>query len=300
LRNIDTGIEPFYALKVDRIVRDAEKGWVNFTLKPAELCDLFDQNPEFFNRAESQTALKLSPKEQLSMLAAFQLHNHTGVSKTVNLPASSTVEEVEELILKSRDMRLKGFTVYRDSSLDGIITVSGENGSKAIEAGDEDEPISDIGDDRDSRTFTAKSSSLTAHITLTHDSKNNIREVFVAAGDVGADINAIFTGFGMILSVALRKAPTLFSSLVKVLCKVRMDQRVLVRTKMSEDPIVGNSLPQAIGLLMRQRKEFLDRGGKVDVPKEMGSCDLCPECHQLALRREGSCRKCQKCGYSTC
>ncbi|MDR2352390.1 MAG: hypothetical protein LBF22_04370 [Deltaproteobacteria bacterium] len=295
LRNIDTGIEPFFALSVVRRVRDAKEGWLNFTLKPMELSDLFEQFPDFLERTEAQTALKLEPIEQLNMLAAFQLHNHTGISKTINLPASATPDEIKQLIVSSRDKRLKGFTVYRDSSLEGVISVAPKEKTQVPE--DED---FDVGDDRPGRIYRARSSSLSAHITLSHDSANNIREVFVSAGDVGADINAIFTAFGMILSVALRRAPSLFDPLVKVLLKVKMDQRVVIRTKMSEDPIVGNSLPQAIGLLMRQRKDYLDKGCKVPVPHDAGGYDLCPECQKLSLRREGSCRKCDNCGFSTC
>jgi ribonucleoside-diphosphate reductase alpha chain len=305
LRNIDTGIEPFYALSVDRRVRDAQKGWITFTLKPVELSALFEKYPDLLERAEAQTALKLSPKEQIQMLAAFQYHNHTGVSKTVNLPAEATAQEIEELIILSRDLRLKGFTVYRDSSLEGIISVSSQESrppkEDSLSVSSVSEPEPDIGEERESRTFTAKSGSLNAHITLTNDALNNIREVFVAAGDVGADINAIFTAFGMILSVALRRYPTLFEPLVKVLCKVKMDQRVVIRTNMSHIPIVGNSLPQAIGLLMLQRKKYMDTGRKVDVLQgHKGGFDLCPECQQLALRREGSCRKCCNCGFTTC
>ncbi|MDR1608185.1 MAG: hypothetical protein LBT38_07245 [Deltaproteobacteria bacterium] len=303
LRNIDTGIEPFFALSVDRRVRDAEKGWLNFTLKPMELADLFLDHPDFLERAQSQTALKLTPQEQLDTLAAFQKHNHTGVSKTLNLPASATVEDIEKLIVASRDLRLKGFTVYRDSSLEGVIAVSApkEATPPLVEpAKDDVKEEQDVGDEREGRTFTAKSDSLSAHITLTNDNRNNIREVFVAAGDVGADINAIFTAFGMILSVALRRSPNLFDPLVKVLLKVKMDQRVVIKTQMSPAPVVGNSLPQAIGKLMLLRKSYLTNSQNIEGGHASGSCDLCPDCHQLTLKRDGSCRKCSSCGYSTC
>jgi ribonucleoside-diphosphate reductase alpha chain len=306
LRNIDTGIEPFFALSVDRRVRDPKEGWVTFTLRPAELADILAEDGGFRERAEAQTALRLAPSEQLGMLAAFQYHCHTGVSKTVNLPASASPEDVEALIAESRDRRLKGFTVYRDTSLEGVISVTpagraeGAGDGDACGEGEDFRDAEDIGDDRPGRIYRARSSSLSAHITLSHDSRNNIREVFVSAGDVGADINAIFTAFGMILSVALRRAPSLFEPLVKVLCKVKMDQRVVIRTQMSKDPIVGYSLPQAIGLLMRQRREYLEKGCQVPVPHDQGSCDICPECQKLSLRREGSCRKCDNCGYSTC
>ncbi|MDR3205267.1 MAG: hypothetical protein LBV23_11115 [Deltaproteobacteria bacterium] len=313
LRNIDTGIEPFFSLAQERRVNDAKKNWITFTLAPAELCGLFLAYPDLLARTEAQTALKLSPREQLKMLAAFQYHSHTGVSKTINLPTETTVEEIEELLYLSRSLRLKGFTVYRDASLQGVISdayVSNDNKKKCpklkLPFGD------DVGDEREGRIFTARSSSFTSHIVLSNDEQNNIREVFVTAGEVGADINAIFSAFGMILSVALRSCPPLFEPLAKTLCKVNMDQRVRIETNMSPEPIVGSSLPQAIGMLMLQRKQFLEQNPRGNTrqsaaPVEAsgqanikGAFDLCPECNQLTMRREGNCRKCLSCGLSTC
>ncbi len=298
LRNIDTGIEPFYALSQNRRVRDSARGWLDFVLEPLELADLFEIYPDFKQRAQAQTALKLSGRQQLAMLAAFQYHCHTGVSKTINLPREATVEDIQNLIVESRDLRLKGFTVYREGSLEGIISAASPGGCGGSEA----QPlVADIGGDRDSRTFTAKSANLTAHITLTHDEGKNIREVFVSAGDVGASINSIFTALGMIISVALREVPGLFDRFVKVLCKVSMGERFIVRTKMCKTPIVAQSLPQLIGRLMLLRRDYLLKGEEVDeAPAERGGYDLCPECHELSMRREGSCRKCDKCGFSSC
>jgi ribonucleoside-diphosphate reductase alpha chain len=310
--NMDTGIEPFFALSQERKIRDPEKGWVSFKQVSVPLEEQFAKDPGLRERVESQTALNLSPEAQLDMLASFQKYIHTGVSKTINLPASATVETIKQLILKAKDMNLKGFTVYRDTSLDGVLTAVSPPVSTP--KNDESAPISsaqesqskttalfqNMDDERDAVIYKAKSTSLNAHITLSHDTSQNIREVFVAAGDLGADVNALFTAFGMIISVALRRSPEIFDDLVKVLCKVNMDQRVIIKTKMSATPIVGNSLPQAIGLLMRLRKDFLTQGVPVPVSHALGGFDICPECQKLTLRREGSCKKCVECGYSTC
>jgi ribonucleoside-diphosphate reductase alpha chain len=299
LRNLDTGIEPFYALEVSRRVEDKEEGWKTYTLKPNWLPE---DDPELWERAEAQTALKLTPEAQLNMLGAFQKYVHTGVSKTVNLPASATVEDIRRLIFQARDMRLKGFTVYRDSSLDNVISVGAPKAApEPPKEPAKPAPADDLPEVRAAHVYTAKSANLSAHITLAHDAERRVREVFVAAGGPGADINGIFTAFGMILSVALRKAPQLFDSLVKVLCKVRMDQRVRIRTGNSESPVVGTSLPQAIGMLMREHQDYLLTGKGPEGPSPaQGGCDLCPECHELALRRSGSCMKCANCGYSSC
>ncbi|MDR2367418.1 MAG: hypothetical protein LBF58_04795 [Deltaproteobacteria bacterium] len=294
LRNIDTGIEPFFALKMDRRILDSHDGWITKTLEPAELWDVFAGHPELKERAEAQTALKLTPLQQINMLSAFQYHNHTGVSKTVNVPNDTTPEEIEKLIHLSRDQRLKGFTVYRDGSLQGVISVSQ---SELKKYSDDD---SGVANERESRTYTARSHNLKAHITLTNDSERNIREVFVTAGDVGADINALFAAFGMILSTSLKCEPQLFTPLVNSLCKVRMGERIYLKTA-NEETIIGTSLPHAIGLLLLKRKGILDKGKEPGIiEKDLSSFDLCPECQSLSLKRDGSCRKCAKCGFTTC
>jgi ribonucleoside-diphosphate reductase alpha chain len=303
LRNSDTGIEPFFDLSITRKVRDPETGWESFTLEPYYLADLFEKYPEFRERAEAQTALKLSPDAQLDMLGAFQQFIHTGVSKTINLPANATVEDIKRLIYKARDMNLKGFTVYRDTSLDGVLTTTPKVPEKIEITAPKVEPH-DIGPKRNAVIYTAKSSTLKAHITLAHDNDKNIREVFIAAGHIGANINAIFTALGMIISTSLRHHPSLFDAIVKVLCKINMDQRFIIDT--STPPIVGNSLPQALGLLLQHRKEELqepsqDNQNLIPPPKPMVKAyDICPSCHELTLKREGACMKCNNCGYSSC
>ncbi|MDR1039360.1 MAG: hypothetical protein LBR80_04195 [Deltaproteobacteria bacterium] len=320
LHNLDTGIEPFFSVMAERRVRTPDGGWKTFVLEPESDVRRYFEGPD-----AHPTALDIDAESQLDMLGAFQRYCHTGISKTINLPSSATVEDVKRLVLKARDLRLKGFTVYRDGSLDQVITAHEPKKEAPPAPADAlalapapalAPPLLDI--ERQAVIFRARGQSLNAHITLAHDEANNIREVFMAAGELGADVNAIYTAFGMVLSVALRHDPDLLEPLTKVLCKVNMDQRVIINTRMSDRPIVGNSLPQAVGMLMRMRKAYLDGAGPSPAepkePRDMvgdatpspalsweaGNMDLCPECHRLALRRDGSCRKCVNCGYSAC
>ncbi|HLH67973.1 MAG TPA: adenosylcobalamin-dependent ribonucleoside-diphosphate reductase [Candidatus Dormibacteraeota bacterium] len=71
--------------------------------------------PEDVRRA-FVTALEIAPTWHLRMQAAFQRHADGAVSKTVNLPASATMEEVRAIYLAAWRAGLKGITVYRYGS----------------------------------------------------------------------------------------------------------------------------------------------------------------------------------------
>jgi ribonucleoside-diphosphate reductase alpha chain len=56
------------------------------------------------------------PETHLLMQAAFQEHVDSGVSKTVNLPATATAEDVRRVFELAIDLDVKGVTVYRDGA----------------------------------------------------------------------------------------------------------------------------------------------------------------------------------------
>jgi ribonucleoside-diphosphate reductase alpha chain len=59
------------------------------------------------------TSHELSANIHVRMQAAFQRHTDNAVSKTVNLPATATVTEVEQVIRLAHQLRCKGVTVFR-------------------------------------------------------------------------------------------------------------------------------------------------------------------------------------------
>lgn len=97
-------------LLTDGLVRRvAEAGHARVKGVPAEVARLF------------VTAHEVPPRHHVAIQAAFQEHVDNSVSKTVNLPADATVDDVAEVIRLAHTLGCKGITVYRDKSRPGQV-----------------------------------------------------------------------------------------------------------------------------------------------------------------------------------
>jgi ribonucleoside-diphosphate reductase alpha chain len=67
------------------------------------------------------TAHQIKAEMRVRMQAAIQKHIDHSISSTVNLPKETTPEEVERIYFLAWKLGLKGVTVYRESSREGIL-----------------------------------------------------------------------------------------------------------------------------------------------------------------------------------
>jgi ribonucleoside-diphosphate reductase alpha chain len=137
IAGVESGIEPFFALATARRVL-GEPAVVEIHPGVADLLQRLggardsafaairasgsirglESLPESLRRSYP-TALEIAPEYHLRMQAAFQAHVDGAVSKTVNLPADASRDQVRQIFVLARQLRLKGVTVYRYGSRPG-------------------------------------------------------------------------------------------------------------------------------------------------------------------------------------
>ncbi|MET0995624.1 MAG: adenosylcobalamin-dependent ribonucleoside-diphosphate reductase, partial [Mycobacterium sp.] len=72
-------------------------------------------------RAEFPTAAEIAPEWHLRMQTAVQRHVDAAVSKTINLSATATVDDVRAIYIAAWKAKVKGITVYRYGSREGQV-----------------------------------------------------------------------------------------------------------------------------------------------------------------------------------
>jgi len=107
LMGVNSGIEPFYALRYKKRVTEGT-GKAKYVL--TEVNKYIDKCPKEVLR----TAHQISPEWHIKMQAVWQHYVDGAVSKTINLPNSATVEDIKQAIILGWKLGLKGMTVFRD------------------------------------------------------------------------------------------------------------------------------------------------------------------------------------------
>jgi ribonucleoside-diphosphate reductase alpha chain len=137
-----SGIEPIFALSFIKTVMDGTKLYYSDAVFEHILKVRGLYSPELMERVIDSGSIQemdeipkdvrevfviahdISVEGHVKMQAAFQAHTDLAVSKTINMPAEATVEDIENAYMLSWKEGCKGITIYRDGSRgEGVLSM---------------------------------------------------------------------------------------------------------------------------------------------------------------------------------
>ncbi|MGE5286060.1 MAG: vitamin B12-dependent ribonucleotide reductase [Micromonosporaceae bacterium] len=163
---------------------------------------------EVFDCAMGERAIK--PMGHVRMMAAVQPFLSGAISKTVNLPESATVEDIERIYLDGWKLGLKALAVYRDNCKVGQPL----SDARKKAAGGTAEPASETHEVRPvrrrlpkQRTATVTSFSVggaEGYMTASTYPDDGLGEVFLKLGKQGSTLAGVMDAFSMAISISLQ------------------------------------------------------------------------------------------------
>ena len=295
-----SGCEPYYSIVMIKNVMDGDRLlMVNRHFEQVarregfyseELMDKVAASGTVINQKEIpkhwqevfRTAQDISPENHIRMQGALQANGvDSSISKTINLPAEASRDDVRLSYELGFALGCKGLTVYRDGSRDSQVL----NAGKAAEE-DKTAMVSSQGliqkkklpDVLSAKRYRLKDANQnTIYLIVCFDDDENPMEVFAKFPfDNRVDLkdkSTMWTTTCRLVSLALRY-------------QIPMDEVIKQLDRSSGHML---DLPAQLGKLL---KSFM-------AGTQRGFASTCPECAGKLVFEEG-CEVCHECGYSKC
>ncbi|HKC27282.1 MAG TPA: vitamin B12-dependent ribonucleotide reductase, partial [Jatrophihabitans sp.] len=161
---------------------------------------------EVFDCAMGARAIK--PMGHVRMMAAVQPFLSGAISKTVNLPESATIEDIEDVYFEGWKLGLKALAVYRDNCKVGQPLSAGKEAKTAEKAA---EPVVEYRPKRTRlpRARPSKTTSFTVggaegYMTAGSYPDDGLGEVFLKLGKQGSTLAGVMDAFSIAISIALQ------------------------------------------------------------------------------------------------
>jgi ribonucleoside-diphosphate reductase alpha chain len=226
------------------------------------------------------TAHEIAPDWHIHMQAALQASVDNAVSKTVNLPADATIQDVDRIFRLAYETGCKGTTVYRDTSRpDQVLSEATTGGNSSPRS----RPRVTTG-----TTSKFRMGCGTLFVTVNKDEKG-ICEVFANLGKAGG-CPSQSEATCRAVSAALRSGVNP-NVMIDQLSGIRCLSAAVARKTNKEVNVL--SCPDAIA---RAIKEAMGTPVSDQVPWFRERCEDCGR----PMRREANCIVCDYCGESKC
>jgi len=311
---VTSGIEPIFDVKYVRrseslseSVFDVEHPLIAEYRRIGERSNK-DPLPAYF-----VTAHTIAPEKRVLMQSVLQRHIDQAISSTINLPKDTSLETVERIYRMAWEQGLKGVTVYREGSREGILLTEVQakrQAIKTVQAQVTPRPVILNGITTRERTPLG-----TAFVTINYATGNPREpfEVFVRLGKAGSDLEADAEAIGRLLSLILR-LPSPMTREERMREIIDQLEHIGGSRFSGFGPERVRSVPDGIAralsrwletvsgnernLTLQPAEDVISRNGNLHQVATTG--DFCPTCRQASLITQQGCLRCRDCGYKEC
>ena len=151
----------------------------------------------------------IAPMGHVRMMAAVQPFISGAISKTVNMPETATVEEIEEIYRSGWELGLKALAIYRDNCKVGQPLSTGSSSSSTAVA--EAAPVIEyrptrnrLPKKRPSQTVSFSVAGAEGYATSSSYPDDGLGEIFVKMSKQGSTLAGVMDAFSMAISIALQ------------------------------------------------------------------------------------------------
>ena len=305
-----SGIEPIFCTSYKRRVKQADgESFREYKVYHPLIQRLFggDENlPDYVVSSH-----EIDPYFRVKMQGVIQKYTDSSISSTINLAEETSAETVADIYITAYREGLKGVTVYREGSRQGILQTEDSQEEKQPPQ-KEDPPAGEAptASERSERGYHPRRRPAVTHgvterirtgegnifVTINVDDQG-LCEVFSTIGKAGGNAAAQSEAICRLISLALRSGIDP-QEIVKSL------KGISGPTPVWEDGELILSAPDAIGralerYLQREAEPRAESAGSGAVTSGTKSSVTCPECGSTVVH-ESNCLNCKHCGWSKC
>jgi ribonucleoside-diphosphate reductase alpha chain len=295
-----TGIEPLYALKAYKQLTGG--GTIEIEPSCVEVGRVFD-NPDVL-----KTANEITPFDHIKMMADCQKFLNGAISKTVNMPANATVDNVIEAYLYAWEKGLKSIAIYRDGcKAMQPLTAKKDEIEEVTEPNDERWTAyrKKLPETRQSLTHKFNVAGLKGYLTCSTYEEGDLGEIFIRTQKQGTTVQGLMDGMATAVSLGLQYGVPL-ETFVDKFVGSKFEPAGVTQ---NEDVRFAQSVMDYIFRWLKLN--FMDEDDDETFINEMQMPNSnivkanisfdgppCPRC-QTITGRAGACYVCPQCGEST-
>ena len=325
---VTSGVEPIFATSYIRRVKKNDnygRSFDEYKVIHPVINQLFGGDEDLPDYVV--TSHNIDPYFRVKMQSVIQKYIDSSISSTVNLSENITVDTIADIYMKAYKTGLKGITVYREGSREGILIT---DKPKEEAAPDETQKIETVAavESEATQTQTAVTKAprsrpvLTSgatrrirtgegslYITINED-ENGLCEIFTTIGKAGGNAAAQSEAISRLISLALRSG-------IDPYAIVKQLKGISGPNPTWEDGKLILSTPDAIGKALddylkhresndpnEQHLQFTMASSRESNNKDVADFTLknlstCPDCGST-LQHQSGCVTCRSCGFSKC